>query len=72
MTSNNTIRDHYGKEILVGDWVEVTKKGKFNSIEGTVVKINKWVTFKDTKGVKQFRAPHNLIVSNLRAGNHVE
>ena len=44
----DTIRDHYGKPILVGDWVNVTKKGKFNGIEGTVVKFKKWVTFEDT------------------------
>ena len=71
-TIRDTIRDHYGKEIQVGDWVKVTKKGRFNSIEGTVVRINKWVTFEDSKGVKQVRAPHNLIVNELRTGNHVE
>jgi len=67
----DTIRDHYGKPILVGDWVNVTKKGKFNGIEGTVVKFKKWVTFEDTEGIKQFRASHNLIVSDLPASEHV-
>ena len=68
---NSTIRDFYGKPILVGDWVNVTKKGRFNGIEGIVVKIKKWVTFEDTGGVKQSRAPQNLIVSDLPASEHV-
>ena len=67
----DTIRDHNGKPIFVGDWVNVTKKGKFNGIERTVVKTKKWVTFKDTEGIKQFRASHNLIVSDLPASKHV-
>ena len=70
-TVNSAISDHYGKPILVGDWVNVTKKGRFNGIEGTVIKIKKWVTFEDIEGVKQFRAPHNLIVSDLPANKHV-
>ena len=49
---NSTISDYYGKPILVGDWVNVTKKERFNGIKGTVVKIKKWVTFEDTEGVK--------------------
>ena len=68
---NSTIRDHYGTPILVGDWVTVTKKGKFKSVEGTVVRIKKWVTFEDTDGVKQVRASHNLIVSDLLDSEHV-
>ena len=54
---NSAFRDFYGKPIPVEDWAHVTKKGKFNGIEGTVVKIKKWVTFEDTGGVKQSRAP---------------
>ena len=68
---DRTLRDFYGKPILVGDWVNVTRKGKFSNIEGIVTKIKKWVTFEDRKGVKQYRAPHNLIVSDLPANYHV-
>ena len=68
---DDTPRDLYGKPILVGDWVNVKRKGRFNGTEGTVVKIQKWVTFEDTEGFKQSRAPHNLIVSNLPASDHV-
>ena len=68
---DRTKRDFYGKPILVGDWVNVTREGKFNETEGIVVKINKWITFEDRKGVKQCRAPCNLIVSDLPATYHV-
>ena len=47
-----------------GDWVRATTSGKFNLIEGTVVRINKWITFEDCTGVKQIRAPKNLLISN--------
>ena len=67
---DRTTKDFYGKQILVGDWVNVTRKGKFDGTEGIVVKINKWITFEDRKGVKQCRAPCNLIVSNLPASCH--
>ena len=69
--NDRTKRDFYDKPILVGDWVNVTRKGKFDGTEGIVVKINKWITFEDRKGVKQCRAPTNLIVSNLPATCHV-
>ena len=65
-----TAKDFYGKPILVGNWVNVTRKGKFNGTEGIVIKIKKWVTFEDKEGVKQCRAPCNLIVSNLPASCH--
>lgn len=68
---DRTKRDFYGKPITVGDWVNVTRKGKFDGTEGIVVKINKWITFEDKDGVKQCRAPTNLIVSNLPATCHV-
>ena len=64
-------RDYYGKPILVGDWVRVTRKGKFNETEGIVVRINKWVTFEDRKVIKQCRISHNLIVSDSPATYHV-
>ena len=60
--TSNTLKDLFGKPITVRDWVKVVTKGKFNSIEGEVTKINKWVTFLDSRGIKQVRAPHNLIV----------
>ena len=71
ITVDRTTRDFYGNPILVGDWVNVTRKGKFSGTKGIVVKINKWVTFKDREGVKQCRAPCNLIVSNSPATYHV-
>ena len=68
---DRTTRDFYGKPILIGDWVNVTRKGRFNGTEGIVTKIKKWVTFEDREGVKQCRAPCNLIVSDLPATYHV-
>ena len=68
---DRTKRDFYGKPILIGDWVSVTRRGKFNETEGVVVKINKWITFEDRKGAKQCRAPSNLIVSDLPSTYHV-
>ena len=43
---DNTIRDYYGKPILVGDWVNVTKKGRFNGVEG--------------KNNKKFKVAHQI------------
>ena len=57
-------RDQAGAVIKIGDWVRATTSGKFNLIEGTVVSINKWITFEDRTGVKQIRAPKNLLISN--------
>ena len=34
---DRTIRDYYGKLILVGDWVNMTKNGRFNRTKGIVV-----------------------------------
>ena len=64
------IVDKEGEVISKGDWVKAATKGKFIHDEGTVVNIKKWVTFTDTTGVKQIRAPNNVIVSNnARKGN---
>ena len=60
--TSRTLKDLFGKPITVRDWVKVVTKGKFNSTEGEVTKITKWVTFLDSHGIKQVRAPHNLIV----------
>ena len=62
--SSPILRDQAGAVIKIGDWVKATTSGKFKSIEGTVVRINKWITFEDHAGVKQVRAPKNLLISN--------
>ena len=56
------LRDQAGVIIRKGDWVKATSVGKFEKDEGTVVSLKKWVTFEDCSGVKQVRAPSNLIV----------
>ena len=55
-------RDQAGAVIKIGNWVKATTTGRFNLIEGTVVSINKWITFEDCTGVKQIRAPKNLLI----------
>ena len=67
---DRTARDHHGKQILIGDWVIVKRKGKFKGTEGTVVNIKKWLTFEDRQGIRQSRASHNLIVSDFPASYH--
>ena len=62
--SSPILRDQAGVVIKIGDWVIATTSGKFKSTEGTVVRINKWITFEDHAGVKQVRAPKNLLISN--------
>ena len=64
------IKDRHGNAIFIGDRVKVVTKGRFNSTEGKVIKIKKWVTFLDTSGVKQVRAPANLIVTENVAKRH--
>ena len=58
------VKDEDGTVISVGDWVRVTTPGKFKYEEGEVEGWKKWVTFVDTAGVKQVRAPHNLLICN--------
>ena len=58
------VKDEDGTIIHIGDWVKATTPGKFIHNEGTVEGWKKWVTFVDESGVKQVRAPHNLLVSN--------
>ena len=58
------VKDEDGTIISVGDWVRVTTPGKFMHNEGEVEGWKKWVTFVDITGVKQVRAPHNLLISN--------
>ena len=62
--SSPILRDQAGAVIKIGDWVKATTSGNFKLIEGTVVRINKWITFEDHTGVKQVRAPKNLLISN--------
>ena len=57
------LRDQAGVIIRKGDWVKATSTGKFNRSEGTVVNFKKWVTFEDRTGVKQVRAPNNILIS---------
>ena len=65
------IRDHFGKPIRIGDWVcNVIKKGIRIRTKGTIIDIKRCVTFCDREGVKQFIAPHNLIISDLPASEH--
>ena len=68
--TNDITRDHFGKPIFIGDWVNVTTKGKFNNTEGEVLNIKKWVTFRDRSGNKQCRAPYNLILSDTPTYDH--
>ena len=57
--------DKIGRPIFKGDRVKVTTSGKFRETSGTVTSIKKWVTFTDVNGVKQVRAPGNLLVQNV-------
>ena len=52
---DDAAKDFYEKPIVLGDLVKVTRKGRFRGFEGTIVKIQKWVTFDDTEGFKQSR-----------------
>ena len=67
------VKDKDGTIIQVGDWVIATTPGKFVHTEGKVVGWKKWVTFTDVTGVKQVRAPENLLITNdarKSAGTH--
>ena len=56
------LRDKVGKKISKGDWVKATTPGIFLRNEGKVLGYKSWVMFEDITGVKQIRAPHNLLV----------
>ena len=56
--------------MFICDWVNVVNVGKYKITEELVVKIKKWVTFRDITGAQQFRAPYNLIKSDLSASEH--
>ena len=58
------VKDEDGTIIRIGDWVKATTPGRFVHSEGKVEGWKKWVTFVDISGVKQVRAPHNLLISN--------
>ena len=62
--SSKILKDQAGVPIEKGDWVRTVTIGRFNTSEGTVVNLQKWVTFEDCTGVKQVRASHNVLVSN--------
>ena len=59
--------DKLGRPIFIGDRVIATTKGRFKEQSGTVTNLKKWVTFTDANGVKQVRAPANLIVQDTRS-----
>ena len=59
--------DKVGKPIFIGDRVIATTNGRFKEQSGTVTNLKKWVTFTDANGVKQVRAPANLIVQDVRS-----
>ena len=58
------VKDEDGTIIQVLDWVVATTSGKFAHTKGKVVGWKKWVTFTDVSGVKQVRAPENLLITN--------
>ena len=61
------LKDSAGSIIKKGNWVKAITQGKFEHNEGEVVGFKKWVTFLDVTGVKQVRAPNNLlIIQNVR------
>ena len=62
---NLKIVDKSGRAILIGNRVIATTTGKFEEKSGVVTNIKKWVTFVDTNGVKQVRAPNNLLVQDV-------
>ena len=62
--SSKILKDRAGIPIKKGDWIKTVTTGKSNTNEGTVVNLQKWVTFEDCTGVKQVRASHNVLVSN--------
>ena len=62
---NPNIVDKSGRVILIGNRVIATTTGKFEERSGVVTDIKKWVTFVDTNGVKQVRAPNNLLVQDV-------
>ena len=57
--------DESGRVIQLGDRVTATTTGKFKEKSGIVIDIKKWVTFTDTNGVRQTRAPENLRVEDV-------
>ena len=61
------LKDSAGSIIRKGNWVKAITQGKFEHNEGEIVGFKKWVTFLDVTGVKQVRAPNNLlIIQNVR------
>ena len=57
--------DESGRVIQLGDRVTATTTGKFIEKSGVVTDIKKWVTFVDANGIKQVRAPNNLLVQDV-------
>ena len=57
-----TLINRNGREISVGDWIKATTPGNFRQNKEKVLDFKSWVTFVDDTGVKQVRAPKNLIL----------
>ena len=62
---NTQAVDKRGRAIFIGNRVITTTAGKFKENSGVVTDIKKWVTFTDANGVKQVRAPKNLLVQDV-------
>ena len=61
---NTQTVDKTGRAIFIGNRVIATTSGKFKENSGVVTDIKKWVTFTDANGVKQVRAPNNLLIQD--------
>ena len=57
--------DKVGRPIFIGDRVIATTISRFKEQSGIVTNLKKWVTFTDANGVKQVRAPANLLVQDV-------
>ena len=62
---NTQTVDKTGRAIFIGNRVVATTSGKFKENSGVVTDIKKWVTFTDANGVKQVRAPNNLLIQDV-------
>ena len=68
---NTQALDKTGKAICIGNRVTATTSGKFKENSGIVTDIKKWITFTDANGVKQVRAPNNLLIRDDWDYSHV-
>ena len=59
---NTQAIDRSGRAIFIGNRVITTTTGKFKENSGIVTDIKKRIIFTDANGIKQVRAPNNLLV----------